>query len=248
MQLQFADTGCKRNCHIHCSRWAAGVPRPALQQQRFCRGRPCVIAAAQNTAGEDFGESVKRIAKKIQGALPIVGLLSRLAAPEGGFDETAYPEFCRAAYETADERFRIALVELDRKYGKLAKTKWTLLVLWMAKYGVGLVPNKDIMAAARRMRVSQDIEIEIGRFEDGRDAVIKKYSLMERPKGKLSMQLEVACDTICTLSLGLKDGVPVPEAEQQYVADIMRYGFPEATDEQLLQAVQTRPERASAYK
>jgi 1,3-beta-glucan synthase len=37
---------------------------------------------------EDFGESVKRIAKKIQGALPIVGLLSRLAAPEGGFDET----------------------------------------------------------------------------------------------------------------------------------------------------------------
>ena len=49
-------------------------------------------------------------------------------------------------------------------------------------------------------------------------------------------------------STGLKDGVPVPEADQQYVADIMRYGFPEATDEQLLQAVQTRPERASAYK
>lgn len=36
-----------------------------------------------------FGESVKRIAKQVQGALPIVGLLSRLATPEGGigFDE-----------------------------------------------------------------------------------------------------------------------------------------------------------------
>jgi hypothetical protein len=35
----------------------------------------------------DFGESVKRIAKKIQGGLPVIGLLSRLASPQGGFDE-----------------------------------------------------------------------------------------------------------------------------------------------------------------
>lgn len=31
--------------------------------------------------------NVKRVAKKIQGSLPIVGLLSRLSAPGGGFDE-----------------------------------------------------------------------------------------------------------------------------------------------------------------
>jgi 1,3-beta-glucan synthase len=36
----------------------------------------------------------------------------------------------------------------------MARTRWTLLVLWMAVYGVGVVPNKDIMAAARRIRVS----------------------------------------------------------------------------------------------
>lgn len=30
---------------------------------------------------------IKRVAKKIQGSLPIVGLLSRLSAPGGGFDE-----------------------------------------------------------------------------------------------------------------------------------------------------------------
>jgi hypothetical protein len=36
---------------------------------------------------DDFGSNVKRIAKKIQGALPVIGLLSRLASPEGGFDE-----------------------------------------------------------------------------------------------------------------------------------------------------------------
>ena len=28
-----------------------------------------------------------------------------------------------------------------------------LMVLWMAKYGVGLVPPKDMVASARRVRV-----------------------------------------------------------------------------------------------
>lgn len=35
--------------------------------------------------------NVKRVAKKIQGSLPIVGLLSRLSAPGGGFDEIVSP-------------------------------------------------------------------------------------------------------------------------------------------------------------
>ncbi len=35
----------------------------------------------------DFFSTVKAVAKKVQGSLPIVGLVSRLAAPEGGFDE-----------------------------------------------------------------------------------------------------------------------------------------------------------------
>jgi hypothetical protein len=35
----------------------------------------------------DMLADIKRVAKKIQGALPIVGLLSRLSAPGGGFDE-----------------------------------------------------------------------------------------------------------------------------------------------------------------
>ena len=38
--------------------------------------------------------SLKSVAKRVQGALPIVGLVSRLAAPEGGFGELVR---CRAA-------------------------------------------------------------------------------------------------------------------------------------------------------
>lgn len=38
-----------------------------------------------------FGESLKRFGKQVQGAMPIVGLFSRLAAPDGGgFDEQVW--------------------------------------------------------------------------------------------------------------------------------------------------------------
>lgn len=39
----------------------------------------------------DMLANIKRVAKKIQGSLPIVGLLSRLSAPGGGFDEIVSP-------------------------------------------------------------------------------------------------------------------------------------------------------------
>lgn len=35
----------------------------------------------------DFVEGIRKLGKSIQGGLPIVGLISRLTAPEGGFDE-----------------------------------------------------------------------------------------------------------------------------------------------------------------
>jgi hypothetical protein len=34
-----------------------------------------------------FFDSVKRVAKQVQGALPVIGLVSRLTSSEGGFDE-----------------------------------------------------------------------------------------------------------------------------------------------------------------
>ena len=45
-----------------------------------------------------LADAARRLARTAQGGLPIVGLLSRLAAPGGGvgWDELAYPEFARA--------------------------------------------------------------------------------------------------------------------------------------------------------
>ena len=35
-----------------------------------------------------------------------------------------------------------------------ANSRWVLLLMWMVKTGSGLVPGKDIISAARRMRVT----------------------------------------------------------------------------------------------
>ncbi len=66
-----------------------------------------------------FFDSIKRVAKKVQGALPVVGLVSRLASTEGGFDDLAYPEYSRFVINTSSREFQAALVELEKKYGKV---------------------------------------------------------------------------------------------------------------------------------
>lgn len=47
----------------------------------------------------NFLDNVKRVAKTIQGALPIIGLVSRLTADEGGFDELVRISSCGLASE-----------------------------------------------------------------------------------------------------------------------------------------------------
>jgi hypothetical protein len=55
----------------------------------------------------------------------------------------------------------------------------------------------SVVAACR-----QDVEIEMDRFENTRDATLAKYRMMQRPKGKLSDGLNLAVDGIATLCMG----------------------------------------------
>eukprot|EP00877_Chromochloris_zofingiensis_P002865 jgi/Chrzof1/1257/Cz01g46170.t1 len=244
-----------RHIGRQCTRQPGGQPTKSTYQQPFrsCHyflrtsHRRLDAQAAQSSNSGDFGDSVRRIAKRIQGSLPIVGLLSRLASPEGGFDEVAYPEFCRAVFEKADDRFRFAAVDLEKTYGKMASTRWILLVLWMCQHGLGLVTAKDVMAAAKRLRITQDIEVELDRFEGARSAMLQKYSLMERPRASLQEQLRVAVDAIAVLSLGLKDGQQIGDTDAPLVTAIIQCAFPEAKEEQIVNSIQDRPNRATAY-
>ncbi len=90
-------------CRVGHARARAPLPRDVAAMrlgQLPLSPMLCCAATPQPAGGPAYCsvfDSVKRIAKKIQGALPIVGLISRLATPEGGFDEQVRPRRGRAA-------------------------------------------------------------------------------------------------------------------------------------------------------
>lgn len=204
----------------------------------------CVVPRAAQGGDNDFGASVARIAKKIQGSLPIVGLLSRLASPEGGFDEIAYPEFCRTVYDKADGDYFDAVKAMEAAHGKPAAHRALLMVLWMAKYGPGLVPSKDVVASARRVRVSHDIEVEVDRFEGVREVARRKYSLPDAAPARPGEGLEMAVDGLAALALGLGEGKPIPPADAASIAALVGFVFPEAGPDAVRAAVEARPNRS----
>lgn len=114
----------------------------------------------------------------------------------------AYPEFCRAVYDRADGAYFDAVKALERRHGKPAAHRALLMALWMAKFGPGLVPAKDVVASARRVRVSHDIEVEVDRFEGARLEALKRYSMMERPSPRADEQAALAVDGLAALALG----------------------------------------------
>jgi len=80
-------------------------------------GVPCA-------SGRGFAGGVQRVARKIQAALPIVGLLSRLTATGGGVgsDVLSYPEYCRTMIDAAAPGFDQAVSEYEQRFGRASET------------------------------------------------------------------------------------------------------------------------------
>ncbi|KAL3153477.1 hypothetical protein ABBQ38_011809 [Trebouxia sp. C0009 RCD-2024] len=195
-----------RTARLHASSHYGPPPSPHLSRCSCTdrRTRPCGQRTIKATATSSFGDNIKRVARQVQGALPLVGLLSRLTSPSGGIgkDMLSYPEFCRATFDLAPGNFLTICEELQKAYGKPADRRYILLYLWMAREGGGVVPSKPIMSSAKRLRVTQDLEIEIDRFEIARDQVAEKYSYLDRPRGKPQEQVNLAVDALARLVAG----------------------------------------------
>jgi len=203
--------------HSRCK----GASRRQINTQRQ------ILAQAQTNTGGGIGGALKNFARQVQSALPIVGLISRLAATSGGIgnDEIAYPEFARLILNEADPEFKTATDTWAEQYQQVGQRKYVLLYLWMARTGLGLVPTKMIATSALRLRVTQDIEIEVERFEYERDKALKVYSYAQRPKGKTREQVDIAVDSLARVSIGLKDGEPISQRDQQLVIPIVAQAF-----------------------
>jgi len=135
-------------------------------------------SASSSFAG-GIADAARRLARTAQGGLPIVGLLSRLAAPGGGvgWDELAYPEFARAlvdadasgeasfsspsspsgaAGSSSKGAYAGAVLEWQGRHGKMSgQARYVNLYLWMAfSGGGGLVPARLVAMSARRLAVT----------------------------------------------------------------------------------------------
>ena len=108
-----------------CFTSAASLPC-RIRCQRHIRNAPCspTVTAAANadaTGQKDLFSGVQRVARKIQAALPIVGLFSRLTATSGGIssDVLSYPEYCRKMIDAAPAGFDQAVAEWEDMFGKV---------------------------------------------------------------------------------------------------------------------------------
>ncbi|KAK9867971.1 hypothetical protein WJX84_010373 [Apatococcus fuscideae] len=198
-------------CNHRCQLWQH------FPQTR--RNRP----AAQQNANEGIGAKVGRFARQLQGALPLVGIISRLASPSGGIasDKLAYTEFCRMVLDKPPESFNESLHHWGQRHGPPGSRRLVMLFLWMAREGAGLVPRQKIMSAAKRVRVTQDIEIEVERFEAACRETLEKYEFVTPPEPGLQQIIDVAVDALCLLSLGVKESEAISPIESAALASII---------------------------
>lgn len=191
------------------------------------------------------------MAGKVRDGLPVFGLWSRLTATGGGVgtEELMYPEYCRKLIDNAPEGFDEAIYEWEQLYKPEGTRRHTLLCLFMATSGPGLVGSRQIILAARRLRVSFDAEMEMDRFQMTREEASKAYDLVERPRGTPSQCIDIAVDTLCTLGPGLKDGQPVSGKPAELLAKIVTAAFPDVEDAEIMvrESIYTRASRVKDY-
>ncbi|KAK9863336.1 hypothetical protein WJX84_010755 [Apatococcus fuscideae] len=237
-----------------------GSPLRLTRQRWGCRSRQrkaiSHVEAAHN-ANDGIGAKIGRFARQLQGALPLVGIISRLASPSGGIasDKLAYPEFCRMVLDKPPEGFNECLQDWGQRHGPPGSRRLVMLFLWMAREGAALVPRQKVMSAAKRVRVTQDIEIEVERFEAAAQETTEKYEYVSPPEPALQQIVDMAVDALCLLSLGVKESETIPSADADALVSIVPGCFigqndlltPEVNIKQFVElALSGRQERAAA--
>lgn len=91
------------------------------------------------------------------------------------------------------------------------------------------------------------------RFSSAFEEAAKKFTYVERPRGRPQELADVAVDALSRLCLGLQDGSEVPEDAQKMVEDAVCGGLystmavTPSFREMVKQSIATRNERSSKY-
>ena len=148
-----------------------------------------------------------KLAKKVQGAIPVVSLVSKLLTPEGGIgvETLSYNEYCRIKLDAAGgTAYGEALSELCDAGKKEPRT--LLLLTWMVYEGDGLLPVDQAMSA-RLASTGFDYEYEIYKFEQARDEALGRMRRGGRERTRDQAGATKAAAAALEVCLGGVDGL-----------------------------------------
>ena len=149
------------------------------------------------------------MAKKVQGAIPVVSLVSKLLSPEGGIggEALSYNEYCRAKLDAAGgTAFGDALSRLCDDCGKEPRT--VLLLAWMVYEGRGTCGFEPARSAAVRLASTGfDYEYEIYKFEQARDEALGRMRRGGRERTRDQAGATKAAAAALEVCLGGADGL-----------------------------------------
>eukprot|EP00249_Psilotum_nudum_P005077 c18552_g1_i1 orf=232-1197(+) len=178
---------------------------------------------------------------RIQGALPVVGLLSRILSDEGGIggDRIQFMEFCTRVEKKCTPEASQAFQGFAMRYGKVAKPQFVLIWCWAAALGAGLLKSEDIMLGAARLRVSYDIQYEVDNLNLLMDAAAEKRSLSRSPLPCVPIEscAEKALDAICKCSMGR---TTIDGDDAKLLTEILSTVFPSAQRAELERMVNSK--------
>jgi len=138
-----------------------------------CQDCGCGVKKARSARGvvtaylERDSNPVLQFFSRLQGNLPVVGLLSRMLSDEGGVgDDRIQPvEFCRKVEKRCSYEASKAFYEFQERHGPVAKPQYVLLWCWAAAVGAGLLKTDDLLMSAARLRCSYDVQYETENLE-----------------------------------------------------------------------------------
>ena len=131
----------------------------------------------------------------------MIGLVSKLTTPEGGFDaDLSYTEYARELLERNPPGFAVASYDLEQYVGsKRGNRRFVVHAFWMANQMAGVIPTSEILAAARRAGVTEDLGAEVDRITLMADEARKKAKYLNKSSDVVSLQrqLDIAVDAVC---------------------------------------------------
>ncbi|CAM6089078.1 unnamed protein product [Calypogeia fissa] len=202
------------------------VLAPGLLQKQ---AGPLEMGKGNARAYLETNNPVMKFLNRVQGSLPVVGLISRLLSPEGGIgsDRIRFEEFCTRVGRNCTLQDSSAFYRIAAKYGKTAKAPFVLIWCWAAALGAGLLRSEDLLMGATRLRVSYDIQYEVENFDLLMDEATKKRekSGSSVPDVPMESRAEKALEAMCICCTGRKD---VAEEDAPLFSTILKVVFPTA--------------------